>query len=68
LETLRNELVAEEHTDEANGVSYKRSISYGVVEVAVDNDIPAGDLLSAADEKMYEYKKAHKAERRDSPN
>jgi hypothetical protein len=23
------------------------------------------DLLSTADEKMYEYKKAHKAERRD---
>jgi hypothetical protein len=42
-------------------------MSYGVVEVRADNVLPAVDLLSQADEKMFSYKKAHKAERRDAP-
>jgi diguanylate cyclase (GGDEF)-like protein len=67
LESLRDELTQEEMSDEEKGVSYKRSMSYGVVEVPEENTISSGDLLSAADEKMYEYKKAHKAERRDAP-
>jgi diguanylate cyclase (GGDEF)-like protein len=67
LESLRNELTQEEYTDAENEITYKRSLSYGVVEVPADNTISSGDLLSAADEKMYEYKKAHKAERRDTP-
>jgi diguanylate cyclase (GGDEF)-like protein len=67
LESLRNRLIEEPHTDEASEISYKRSVSYGVVEVSAGNTIPSGDLLSLADEKMYEYKKAHKAERRDAP-
>jgi diguanylate cyclase (GGDEF)-like protein len=66
LEKLRDELVEEEYVSE-DGASYKRSLSYGNVEVGEDNAVPSGDLLSIADEKMYEYKKAHKAERRDEP-
>jgi diguanylate cyclase (GGDEF)-like protein len=65
LEALRDELVSDEYTSEDGGIAYKRSLSYGNVEVKPDNTIPSGDLLSTADEKMYEYKKAHKAERRD---
>jgi diguanylate cyclase (GGDEF)-like protein len=65
LEMLRNELVSEEYTGDNGAISYKRSLSYGNVEVKPDNTTPSGDLLSTADEKMYEYKKAHKAERRD---
>jgi diguanylate cyclase (GGDEF)-like protein len=67
MEELRNELVAEEYVSEDGKITYKRSLSYGVVEVTPDNLIPPSDLLSTADEKMYEYKKAHKAERRDAP-
>ena len=37
---------------------YERSISYGVIQVEPDNTLQAGELLSAADEKMYEYKAA----------
>ncbi|MDR0886018.1 MAG: diguanylate cyclase [Clostridiales Family XIII bacterium] len=44
---------------------YKKSISYGVVEDNPDTVMSSGDLLSIADERMYEYKKAHKQERRD---
>jgi diguanylate cyclase (GGDEF)-like protein len=65
LEGLRSELVAERYVSEDDGIMYKRSLSYGNVEVKPDNMISSGDLLSTADEKMYEYKKAHKAERRD---
>jgi diguanylate cyclase (GGDEF)-like protein len=65
LERLRSELVGEEYVSEDGRIRYKRSLSYGNVEVAEDNEIPASDLLSTADEKMYEYKKAHKAERRE---
>jgi diguanylate cyclase (GGDEF)-like protein len=68
LEELRDELVAEVYVSEDGGVSYKRSLSYGNVEVTEDNAISSGELLSTADEKMYEYKKAHKAERRDAPD
>jgi diguanylate cyclase (GGDEF)-like protein len=67
IEALRDELVSEEYVSEDGKVRYRRSLSYGNVEVREDNEIPSGDLLSTADEKMYEYKKAHKAERRDAP-
>jgi diguanylate cyclase (GGDEF)-like protein len=65
LEELRDELVSKEYISEDGGISYKRSLSYGNVEVKPGNTIPSGDLLATADEKMYEYKKAHRAERRD---
>jgi GGDEF domain-containing protein len=67
LEALRNSLVAKDYMDEDGKISYKCSMSYGVVEVAVNNTSQAGDLLSLADEKMYAYKRAYKAERRDAP-
>lgn len=40
--------------------TYERSISYGVIPVTTDNTLQASDLLNAADEKMYEYKRAYK--------
>jgi len=54
LETLRDELVA------VNYGTYRHSISYGLVEVGVDNRMSAGELLRLADEKMYNYKRSHK--------
>ncbi|MDR2163390.1 MAG: diguanylate cyclase [Clostridiales Family XIII bacterium] len=65
LEELRDELVKEEYVSGGGDIRYKRSLSYGNVEVKEDNETSSGDLLSTADEKMYEYKKSHKAERRD---
>ncbi|MDR1495777.1 MAG: diguanylate cyclase [Clostridiales Family XIII bacterium] len=65
LEKLRDELVSEDYSSEDGSIVYKRSLSYGNVEVTEDNTVSPGNLLSTADEKMYEYKKAHKAERRD---
>jgi diguanylate cyclase (GGDEF)-like protein len=67
LEVLRNNLVAKDYMDEDGRISYRCSMSYGVVEVMTNNEQPAGDLLSLADEKMYAYKRAYKAERRDAP-
>lgn len=37
---------------------YERSISYGVIQVEPDNTLEVSELLSTADEKMYEYKAA----------
>ncbi|MDR0817681.1 MAG: GGDEF domain-containing protein [Clostridiales Family XIII bacterium] len=68
MEKLRDELVALEYVTDGGRVTYKRSLSYGIVEASEDNLISPSDLLSTADEKMYEYKKAHKAERRDAPD
>ncbi|MCL2617569.1 MAG: GGDEF domain-containing protein [Defluviitaleaceae bacterium] len=42
---------------------YTYSMSVGVVEVAADNELPSKAILSTADEKMYENKKARKKER-----
>jgi GGDEF domain-containing protein len=57
METLRDELIeiiqGLEHT-------YRHSISYGIVEIGPDNCRPAGELLQAADERMYAYKRARK--------
>ena len=66
LEALRSSLIAETFTTQS-GKSYKGSLSYGVIEVTADNVLPAGDILSQADERMYVYKKAHRMERRDMP-
>jgi diguanylate cyclase (GGDEF)-like protein len=61
LEELRGILVSKSNEP---GSNYNHSLSYGVVEVTPDNTLPATDLLSMADEKMYFYKRAHKAERK----
>jgi diguanylate cyclase (GGDEF)-like protein len=40
------------------------SLSYGVVEVGIDNELSASHVLAMADDRMYEYKRAKKLERR----
>jgi diguanylate cyclase (GGDEF)-like protein len=60
LEYLRGMLIEK---DGEPGADYRHSMSYGVVGIGADNDLPASELLSMADEKMYCYKRAHKAER-----
>jgi diguanylate cyclase (GGDEF)-like protein len=60
LECLRTELIKR---GEDLGASYRHSMSYGVVGVGTANEFPASELLGMADEKMYLYKRAHKAER-----
>jgi diguanylate cyclase (GGDEF)-like protein len=67
LEALRDDLVAKEHKVES-GRTYKCSMSFGIVEVTEDNTISAVDLLSLADERMYAYKRAHKAVYRERPS
>ncbi|QAT43252.1 sensor domain-containing diguanylate cyclase [Aminipila luticellarii] len=57
MEVLRNRLI---NGDFARNHSYERSISYGVVEVRADNLLSESALLSIADERMYEYKKAYR--------
>lgn len=53
LELLRKQLTC-------SNSSYDRSVSYGLISVGPDNILKASDLLSVADEKMYEYKRAYK--------
>jgi diguanylate cyclase (GGDEF)-like protein len=60
LAELRSILLSANESD----ARYHHSMSYGVVEVTPDNDISASDLLSVADERMYSFKRAHKAERK----
>ena len=57
MEALRDELIAMKYGDE---VTYRHSISYGVVEAGANNNLSAGELLRIADEKMYAYKRIHK--------
>jgi diguanylate cyclase (GGDEF)-like protein len=57
MEALRDELIAAKNGTEA---TYRRSVSYGIVEVGADNNLPAGELLRIADEKMYDYKRKNK--------
>jgi diguanylate cyclase (GGDEF)-like protein len=65
LEALRNSLAAEERKTE-NGRTYRCGISFGVAEATPDDVISAVDLLSLADERMYAYKKAHRAVSREN--
>jgi diguanylate cyclase (GGDEF)-like protein len=60
LERLRNCLL---EYNERNESLYVHSMSFGVVGVDAYNTLSASDLLSIADERMYEYKKAHKMQR-----
>ena len=61
LEILRNRLANNKGDQHA---AYERSISYGIIPVGSDNTLLASDLLNAADEKMYEYKRAYKKRHR----
>ncbi len=41
-------------------ISYESSISYGIVQVGDHNGLSVSELLSIADEEMYEYKRIYK--------
>jgi diguanylate cyclase (GGDEF)-like protein len=47
------------------GKDFNYSVSYGIVAVNEDNDMPSSNILSIADERMYEHKRLRKKERRD---
>ena len=47
-----------------NGKPYKYSISFGIVAVGPDNIMTASDILSIADERMYENKRMRKKARK----
>lgn len=49
------------------GARYEKSVSYGIIAVGPDNQSRAEDLLAAADERMYEYKRAYKLRRKKKP-
>ena len=57
LETLRMRLIKK---GEVSGCPHYNSLSFGIVQVDPDNTLPAGELLSIADKRMYEYKQRHK--------
>jgi diguanylate cyclase (GGDEF)-like protein len=48
--------------------TYSYSISFGIVAVEKDNKLPASDILSIADERMYAHKRLRKKERKKSVN
>lgn len=52
------------HLMDANQSKIEYSISYGIIEVGLDNLLSAEELLSIADERMYEHKRAYKARRK----
>jgi diguanylate cyclase (GGDEF)-like protein len=60
MERLRDCLIA--YNDKAEAF-YIHSMSYGVIGVDEFNSLSSSELLSMADEKMYNYKKAHKMQR-----
>ncbi len=62
IEVLREELI---HRNGSPDIPYERSVSYGIIPVGTDNTLQARDLLSAADEKMYEYKRVYKLWQKD---
>lgn len=59
FESLRARLANNE-----TNVFYDNSMSYGIIEIGAGNSLLSEDLLSIADEKMYEYKRAYKARRK----
>ena len=64
LETLRTKLINSSVKGKDGKTLYRRSISFGIKTVGKDNTLSTSDILAAADELMYEYKKAHKMDRR----
>lgn len=62
LTALRSEMQQDIEKDKS---AYFRSISYGIIDITKDNELSISTLLSQADEKMYEFKRAHKAQRED---
>jgi len=64
FEELRIKLANTSKNEESGLPFYHRSISFGIMKVDEDNKLSTSDILAAADERMYQYKKAHKQERR----
>ena len=64
MEELRNKLIKSSAMGEDGKEKYVRSMSFGIVKVNEDGKFDKSEILSLADERMYEYKKAHKKERR----
>lgn len=64
MEFMRNRLMNQRFSGDHH---YKRSISYGIIEVTADNALPASGILGIADERMYEYKRLHKLLRAQFP-
>ena len=64
FETLRTKLANTSVLDKDGCPLYYRSISFGCIKVGETSELTTSDILSMADERMYEYKKAHKLERR----
>lgn len=60
MESLRGGLLG-------GGARYEQSLSYGIIAVEPENQSRAEDLLAAADEKMYRYKRAYKLRRKRQP-
>ena len=52
-----------EHDDYLSGKDYSYSISIGIVAVDESNTLSSSAVLSIADERMYEHKRARKKER-----
>jgi len=67
MEKTRDRILAES-TAELNdsgitGIKYLRSFSYGIYEKPAGVTTTPTEALTIADERMYEYKRSHKAER-----
>lgn len=54
----------EMETDDETRAKLKFHASFGIVDVPTDGTADPSALLAEADERMYRYKKAHKAERK----
>ena len=57
MEEICRNLQADKYLE---GKAYYYRVSYGVVSVHEDNTLSASDILSLADERMYEHKRARK--------
>jgi len=64
FENLRRELAETNVMDKNDRPLYHRSISFGIMRSTEGDELSTSDILAAADERMYEYKKAHKQDRR----
>ena len=60
MEEIQSEIQKDEYLKDKD---YYYSISFGVVSVDENTNMSSSDILSIADERMYEYKRARKKER-----
>ena len=62
--TMNNVYHSLQKDEYLEGKTYSYSISFGIIAVQADNTLSAGDILSAADDRMYEHKRTRKKSRR----